>query len=657
MRRAWRIGTGHDSALWPVLLLLLVVLVPTVGLVWLLRAAMENERLAVRQRLADVYQEQLAFAKRRIEVDLRRKLDQVDAIAGQTSPAEAFARIVTSGAADSVLILEPSGQLAYPATSADSTAVEAIADPDWLEAQRLEFADNDTASAVRVYRALIDKTDDPQLAARGRQALARCLVRLGDHQQAIVTLHELRQQTGKHDAGGRSLAADAELRLLELVDESSSERPEVAASLVERLNRYDVSMSSEQRRFLMREAARVMPETAFPTLAGEVLAAEVLAAGQFQTKVPPGQIRSAPISDVWLVRSPRRIMALYRTESMRRILNTVIAEQPTPEDVTIAAHEPAPAADSEEFVSLSLGPALPGWRLALSLDSDYALDATASERTAFFVWTAIVVVVLTAALALLVAGALRRQMQLARLKNDLVATVSHELKTPLASIRLLVDTLLDTASTDAVQGHTREYLGLIAAENARLSHLIDNFLTFSRMERGKHRFDCQPADAALVVRQAVEVVAERYAAAQARLRIKLDSPLPVRGDANALVTVMVNLLDNALKYTGETKEVVINAKRIGDRVSITVADNGIGLSPRAARRVFDRFFQVDQHLSRGQGGCGLGLSIVRFIVEAHGGRVEVESRLGEGSKFIVTLPLDVSATAPLTVSQPIGANR
>jgi signal transduction histidine kinase len=233
---------------------------------------------------------------------------------------------------------------------------------------------------------------------------------------------------------------------------------------------------------------------------------------------------------------------------------------------------------------------------------------------------------------------------LTRLKNDLVATVSHELKTPLASIRLLVDTLLDSnGSADAPFGdHVRapEYLSLIAKENSRLSRLIDNFLTFSRMERGKNRFDFQPADGAEIVEQAVAAVIDRFDGIENRLSVRVERPLPLEGDVDALVTVVVNLLENAWKYTDEPKNISVAAERVGDRILISVADNGIGLSPRAVRKVFDRFYQVDQHLSRSHDGCGLGLSIVKYIVEAHGGEVSVESRAGCGSKFTVLLPAE-----------------
>jgi signal transduction histidine kinase len=257
-------------------------------------------------------------------------------------------------------------------------------------------------------------------------------------------------------------------------------------------------------------------------------------------------------------------------------------------------------------------------------------------------WTGVAVALLTAALTLLVGRFVGRQVQLTRLKNDLIATVSHELKTPLAGIRALVDTLLDQAAPDPVQA--REYLQLIARENLRLSRLIDNFLAFSRMERNKHAFEFAAVAPAEVVAAAVEAAGERFAGPLCRLETKVAPALPnVTADRDALLTVLLNLLDNAYKYTGEDKRIHLRAWAGAGGVCFEVQDNGIGLSRRAARRVFDRFYQVDRHLSRQAGGCGLGLSIVKFIVEAHGGHVEVKSQPGGGSTFVVTLPVEVNS--------------
>jgi len=241
-------------------------------------------------------------------------------------------------------------------------------------------------------------------------------------------------------------------------------------------------------------------------------------------------------------------------------------------------------------------------------------------------------------LALAVGGTISRQMRLARLKNDLIATVSHELKTPLASMRVLVDTLLEGRCKDERQ--MREYLQLIARENERLSRLIDNFLTFSRMERQHRAFEFAPVELAEVVSAAAGAVQDRFAAEGCRLNVEVAPDLPtIRGDRDALVTVLLNLLDNACKYTQDEKRVEVRAYAEADAVCLAVSDNGIGLSRRAAKKVFDRFYQVDQSLSRSAGGCGLGLSIVKFVVDAHAGRISVDSQPGRGSTFTVKLPV------------------
>jgi signal transduction histidine kinase len=642
-----RHSTGRDTLWWPVLLLLLVVLVPAAGVVWMMRAAIENERLAVRQRLAEVYRTQLQFAQHRIETEWRQKIDTLALLVKEHAPAKAFAECIKIHGVSSVIILDEAGQVAYP--SPLRVAESAPQHPRFDEAQRLEFADNAVPAAIQLYREIADMSDDRQIVARARQALARCLLRSNDREGAVAALKLVRADESATDPQGRSLAADAELRLLEVLDPTLPERADVAAALVARLNNYDSPLPpADQRRFLMHEVLALLPAVEFPTLAAEDLAARYVSmhlessANELQTQ----SLRGTSILGVWQAVAPGgRLISLHGAEKLRDQFQEGIDEQGFPLTVQIAIHEPAEQRSDDEFQSISLGPMLRGWRLSLEVGDKQSLDTATDDRMTFYLWTAVAVIVLTAALAMLMAGVVGRQLRLTRLKNDLVATVSHELKTPLASIRLLVDTMLESDSADAAfagNGRTREYLQLISQENTRLSRLIDNFLTFSRMERGKHRFDFQPADAAQIVRRAVEAVADRFAAPHAELHVDVKEPLPILGDADALVTVVVNLLDNAYKYTGDMKRVEVSAQKRDESVSIVVEDNGIGLSPRAARRVWDRFFQVDQRLSRTQGGCGLGLAIVRYIVEAHGGRVSVESRPGLGSKFTVTLPLDLS---------------
>jgi len=186
----------------------------------------------------------------------------------------------------------------------------------------------------------------------------------------------------------------------------------------------------------------------------------------------------------------------------------------------------------------------------------------------------------------------------------------------------------------------QRYLQLTAKENLRLSHLIENFLVFSRLERGQQQFHFTELAPHEVVRTALDAVGEKLTTPPCCLTTELAPDLPlIRGDADALSTVLVNLLDNAYKYTNGEKQIVVKAYAEGKQVVLAVSDNGIGLAPEEQRRVFERFYQVDQSLTRQKGGCGLGLSIVQSIVRAHGGVVEVTSLPGQGSTFRVKIPI------------------
>ena len=159
------------------------------------------------------------------------------------------------------------------------------------------------------------------------------------------------------------------------------------------------------------------------------------------------------------------------------------------------------------------------------------------------------------------------------------------------------------------------------------------------MERGRQRFQFEALAPVDVVRAAVEALQEKLHAPGCRLEIAVPPELPrVRGDFEALATVLINLLDNACKYTNGEKRIAVRAMAEGGAVRFEVEDNGIGLAPAETRKIFERFYQVDQSLTRQRGGCGLGLSIVKFIVEAHRGTVEVKGEPGKGSTFRVRIP-------------------
>jgi signal transduction histidine kinase len=211
-------------------------------------------------------------------------------------------------------------------------------------------------------------------------------------------------------------------------------------------------------------------------------------------------------------------------------------------------------------------------------------------------------------------------------------------------MRVLVDTLLNSDRWD--EHTTREYLLLIAQQNERLSRLIHNFLTFSRIERGKQIFHVAPCPVGGIVEGAVEAVRERFQAPGCRFEVQVEPDLPmVAADRDAVVAALINLLDNAWKYSGDIKQIVVVARAENGRVLFSVQDNGIGIAPRERARIFQSFYQVDRRLSRTDSGCGLGLSIVQFIIAAHHGSVSVESQPGRGSTFTISLPAAAVATS------------
>jgi len=291
----------------------------------------------------------------------------------------------------------------------------------------------------------------------------------------------------------------------------------------------------------------------------------------------------------------------------------------------------------ESFAVGPVGRHLP-WKVLLFFKGGEVFERAASERIALYTWTGLLVIGLILVSGAIAAKSIGKQVKLNKLKNDFIATVTHELKTPLASMRVLVDTLLDGSYSNPQQ--VTEYLQLVSKENERLSRLIDHFLTFSRMERNKQAFQMRRVSPTSIARTAAEAVKTKLARGNCRFETEIPDELPaINADHDAMVTVLVNLLDNAYKYSYDEKKIRLQAATEDDVVRFSVSDNGVGIPRRALKRVFRRFYQVDRSLSRRAEGCGLGLSIAKFIVDAHQGKISVESKPGQGSTFTVTLPI------------------
>ena len=243
-----------------------------------------------------------------------------------------------------------------------------------------------------------------------------------------------------------------------------------------------------------------------------------------------------------------------------------------------------------------------------------------------------------------------KEMALARLKSDFVSNVSHELRTPLALIRLYAETLeLGRINT---REKKQQYYRIIRKESERLTALINNILDFSRIEAGRKEYEFRETDIADLVHNTLD--SYRYQIEQQGFEFeeKIDPNLPpVSVDREAIARAVVNLVNNALKYSADDKFLGVKLYRDNGAVKLEVVDHGIGIARRDQSKIFEKFYRTGDPLVHNTKGSGLGLSLVRHITEAHGGAIEVDSIPGKGSRFVLSLPL--TGAAPQTVSQSI----
>jgi two-component system phosphate regulon sensor histidine kinase PhoR len=240
--------------------------------------------------------------------------------------------------------------------------------------------------------------------------------------------------------------------------------------------------------------------------------------------------------------------------------------------------------------------------------------------------------------ALFVLHDITRQRELEEVRKDFVANVSHELRTPLSVIKGCVETLVDGHRDMPLEDRER-FLFTVQRHTERLNSILQDLLVLSRLESrdpGLHR---EPASLAGLVGRVVAEFRERPAARAHRIELAVEPALPeVAIDVQKMTQVFENLLDNAVKYTPAGSRIEVRVRPLDTEIEVGVRDNGPGIPAAALPRVFERFYRVDKGRSREEGGTGLGLSIVKHIVQLHGGRVWVESELGQGAAFFFVLP-------------------
>lgn len=671
-----------SGQLRPVILLLAIaVILPTVCLLWFMTQAVKNERFAVRQKLIDVYSIQTDSFLSTIN-HLRDHYIKINQTSLETSsPEHIFNLAIDNGHPSNRnywelanndetawVIYDVNGKLIYPVFDFSE---QPPGSPALENAAILEYQKKDFTKALDTYQKISsDGHADPFISALAIMGKGRCLFALGDPEQSIDAFIRAAGRfavikTPQAETWQAMSKFRAEEIAFNIYPPGSKESIEAACDMLYqpflRTNLSTKSFLLEKAisliephidKFNRNNSVRFHYNTAKRTLKAFETAAEFIERYPTINSFPSWQHATYHRSDIThtyycqLYKTPDRYgLAIYEPEEVEFFFRDKIKDISKSDDILYAIYD-----DSSEillgnikenaipFLSLDLNPYFAGWKLELYFKDNSVFDNAASRQTAIYTWTGVLVIVLILTAGGFAGNAINKQIKLNRLKNDFIATISHELKTPLSSMRVLVDTLLEGNYND--QQQATEYLQLISKENARLSRLIDNFLTFSRMERNKQVFDITPVSPVEIVNIAAQAVQAKFDKANVKFDLSVSKPLPmINTDKDAIVTVLINLLDNAYKYSYDGKQIQLKVFLEDNFVCFLVKDNGIGMTRRQTKRVFDRFYQADSSLTRSTNGTGLGLSIVKFIVTAHKGQITVESKPGKGSEFTIKMPI------------------
>jgi signal transduction histidine kinase len=328
----------------------------------------------------------------------------------------------------------------------------------------------------------------------------------------------------------------------------------------------------------------------------------------------------------------------------RDILEATLGTLESSTNIAVLDHEGrtvysrAPIGDAQRVLAVGFRESLPEWQLAV-YQTPGASPRQAVRRQVMLFTAALGVLV-----AVIVAGIgttwrlMRRETEMARLKSDFVANVSHDLKTPLSVIRMFGETLEMGRVTD--EGRRQEYYRVITREGERLSRLIDNVLDFSRIEGGRQTYEKTPTAIEPLIRGTLDAFAYPLAQQGFKVDVSVAADLPeVALDAAAVGQALANLIDNAIKYSGDDRALAIDARVAEGSLVVSVEDHGVGIAPGEQARIFEKFYRVGRSDTQGRRGSGVGLALVRHVARAHGGEVTVASVPGEGSRFSLRLPL------------------
>ena len=291
-----------------------------------------------------------------------------------------------------------------------------------------------------------------------------------------------------------------------------------------------------------------------------------------------------------------------------------------------------------DYLSFPFPEYLPQWKLFLSENNPGFITSLFKTGSGIYLFIFILIALLMVLGFVFVMYSLNTELRLNKLKSEFISNVSHELKSPLTSIRMMTE-MLHHKRVETEERKSAYYSAMLE-ESEHLSHLLDNILDFSRMEDDRKKYDFIDLDLDDLLVKYLESTRERLAEPGFDIRYNRPERVPIiKADKDAILQVFYNLVDNAIKFSGTSRVIDINLSQEDKDIVFSVKDYGIGISAKDQEKIFDRFFRGDEPQKSGIPGSGIGLTIVKQIVEAHGGAINIESEIGKGSKVMVRIPM------------------
>jgi signal transduction histidine kinase len=610
---------------------LLAIVLPSIGLGWLALRSANEQQIILERRTAELYQKETdvvaSAARSLIEEERRGFAEQVrQLLANSSAPALAH------DFAAKLARAWPRPAIGF-ALSAEGNLISPSAEEAQGDAERQRFLQNNSAFLsgsipATVYSVPADELNRPQQRLKTKNELDDNAAANAAQENALTK----RKQTEAAPPSAAAPAAKAPAPAAK--DEGRRESQSQSQTL----------RNVAPQRVLKENApalSQLVPATAdFKALTSDQPEGVVTRFMQDRLEIlfwlrppqAPGMIFGClvhvdALTDLWRDALPDTAASDYVIALLNDKARPVVTQPPGEKGRDWG----------RPFVASEIGEALPHWEAALYLMRPQQLQENARgvRRN--------LVLLIAAALAAIAFGGwavfadARRQMALAQKKTDFVSNVSHELKTPLTSIRMFAEMM---QSGNAAEEKRPQYLRIIVAEAERLTRLINNVLDFARLERKQKRYDFHPLDLH-------QVIARTWEGHELHLREQgfttrwqaAPPPYPVRGDDDALAQILVNLLSNAEKYSTDRKEVEIHSYLTEDSVHVSVLDRGSGVPPGEEAKIFEAFYRAHDSLASGIQGSGLGLTLAQRLAKEHGGEITYQAREGGGSNVTLRLPL------------------